>query len=805
MYRLLMISIFMLTSALCMAQYGLSGHVTSENQSEEIQDAVVYIPELAKGTTTDSMGYFVLSGLPPRMLLIEIVAVGFSSQVVKANPSDASSLVISLSHSAAELNAIVVTGTSTFSEQKNSPISTVTLHKADLIQNNSTNLIDALANTPGISQISSGPAISKPMIRGLGYNRVVVLRNGMRQEGQQWGDEHGIEMDEYEVDAVEIIKGPGSIIYGSDAMAGVINFMTPRVLEEGKVKINYLSEFQSNNHLIGNSLMHAGNLHGVHWLVRGSQKYAGNYSNPVDGYVLNSGYKEWDASGNIGLLRNWGNTQIQFSSFNQNLGLVEGERDSLGHFILAEKTSDSTLVENAFNSDQIRGYKHSIGVPSQQISHHRISLNSNLYIGHSKLSLDIAFQQNNRKEFGDVFSPSNPGLYFKLNTLNTTARYALKEWKKFQIVIGANQQFQQSFNKGSEFLIPAYSAQDLGGFVFTTREMKRWHLSAGIRYDLRWLKSTALFLDENNQVAENGIYAYQKFVAFNRTFQNYSATLGFTFSPSEKLNWRWNVAKAFRIPNLAELGSNGVHEGTFRYEIGNQDLKAESSLQSDAGVTYLSKHFTMDASVFANRIDHYTYIERLNNQQGTDSVSSFSEGFPLFQFVQGNALLYGGECSFDFHPHPIDELHLQASFSYVRGQQIQQKDTLSNLPFMPAPKFQFETRWEMHAPRKRIKAGYVKLGASVFLPQNNVLLAYDTETTTPGYSLVNLGCGGELLDKKRRTIAQVVFSISNLLNEDYVSHLSRLKYAPINPLTNSMGIYNAGRNFGIKLIFPINL
>jgi iron complex outermembrane receptor protein len=216
---------------------------------------------------------------------------------------------------------------------RRSPIPTTIIDHTRLQQSASTNVIDAIAHTPGLSQLTTGAAISKPIIRGLGYNRVITLNNGSKQEGQQWGDEHGIEIDEYSVDRAEVIKGPGSLLYGSDGMAGVINFLAPDPVEEGKIIGSATANYQTNNHLQGYSLMNAGNKNGLNWLVRGSSKLAGDYRNRYDGRVFNSGFRELNANGYVGLNKSWGYSHLTFNTFNQQVGLTEGDRDpATGHF-----------------------------------------------------------------------------------------------------------------------------------------------------------------------------------------------------------------------------------------------------------------------------------------------------------------------------------------------------------------------------------------------------------------------------------------------------------------------------------------
>ena len=203
-----------------------------------------------------------------------------------------------------ELKEVTVTGAVGDMKMKETPMPILMLQAKELHQLPSTNLIDAIAKQPGVSQITTGSGISKPVIRGLGYNRIVVVNDGIRQEGQQWGDEHGIEIDANEVGSVEILKGPASLMYGSDAMGGVLVFKGMPTLPEGSIKGRVNAEYQTNNGLLGASFNLAGNLKGFTWDARFSKKHARAYRNRFDGYVPNSQFGERAFSLKAGLMRN---------------------------------------------------------------------------------------------------------------------------------------------------------------------------------------------------------------------------------------------------------------------------------------------------------------------------------------------------------------------------------------------------------------------------------------------------------------------------------------------------------------------
>lgn len=796
----LIIYIMILFSMKHATAQSIQGRVMDQNTKEPIPFASVYVPDLKIGAATDTTGGFIIRGLPSGTFLLEVSVIGYASRVIKA-PTGTQTIEIFLSSSVTEMQELVITGSSSHMERAKNPVPILPLKRDILLQNASSNLIDGLAKLPGISQLSTGPAISKPIIRGLGYNRVVVLRNGMRQEGQQWGDEHGIELDEYEVDRIEIIKGPGSLLYGSDAMAGVVNFLTPRPVLEGTTRGEWLTGYQSNGNLFGNSLMLTGNKKGFNWLGRLSQKVAGNYSNPKDGRVLNSGFEEYDGSLNLGINRKWGFSQLQFSSFNQKLGLIEGERDANGNFTKPVAINPDSVADVPVSQGEMKGYQNNIGVPYQRINHTRVVLTNNIFFGESNLLVNLGWQQNRRREFGDAATPEETSLHFLLDTYNLDAKYFFPERNGWKITSGISSQYQENKNFGAEYLIPSYRTIDGGIFGFVQKQSGRWYFSGGLRYDYRHLNSDALYLDADGRPT-SASSGEEKFSSFDRDFSNVTGSLGTSFQITDRTVVRLNVSRGFRMPNLSELGSNGKHEGTFRYEVGNHDLKPETSFQADGGISVNTDHVSFEANIFYNRIQQYIFLEKLKSTSGTDSIADPLDPAPVFKFVQGNAELFGGEIAIDIHPHPLDWIHFENSFSFVRGIQLDKPDSMRNLPFMPPPKFQSEIRFQSDRGIGAFRNAYFKIDGLYYFKQDLIFSAFGTETPTSDYFLVNLGAGCNVMASKGKTIAKLFLSANNVFDIAYQSHLSRLKYAPVNPVTNLPGVYNPGRNITVKVIIP---
>lgn len=785
---LLLVSFFLLIAVSAQTKtVDFSGTVVNSIDKQGLQGANIFIPDLRRGTSADVNGKFQFQDLPAGWHLVEISYSGFSSVILNIEFKSDVEEVFQLKPTVAEHNEVVVTGVSSATSLRKVTTPVVVMRKQELLQTGSTNIIEALTKKPGISQTSTGPAISKPVIRGLGYNRVVVINDGLRQEGQQWGDEHGIEVDEYSVQKAEILKGPASLMYGSDAIAGVVNFISNVPVTEGKFKANLFGNYQTNNRQRGFSGNIAGNKNGFLFNAYASLKDAADYKNAEDGYVFNSKFNERNAGAMLGLSKKWGYSHLVFSTFNQKLGLVEGERDNDGNFI----KYGGTAIEGVATDDDFNSTTPSI--PYQHITHEKLVSDNSLFIRGGKLNLNVGVQRNQRREYGNAEDPNEQELYFDLKTINYNVQYHLKQINDWKFSFGLSGMNQQNTNKGAEAIIPDYRLNDAGAFVFLQKKVNGFDFSGGVRFDNRTVNGKELL--EGPDV---------KFNAFERNYSNLSASAGFTYEFPKTVLLRFNVARGFRAPNMAELSSNGAHEGTNRYEVGDNDLKSEISFQADAGVELNSEHLTLTASVFHNNIKNYIFFEKQSSLAGTDSIITIDgEDFYLFRFVQQDARLYGLELSLDIHPHPLDWLHFENSFSFVRGLLSERVEGNRNIPFIPAARVLSELRFELfQRKQKTFRNAYFKLELDHNFAQENAFTTYNTETASSSFTLLNAGFGTEF-QKNGKTIAGIYFVVSNLADVAYQHHLNRLKYAGENPATGKTGVYNMGRNFSIKLNVPL--
>ncbi|MBQ9231065.1 MAG: TonB-dependent receptor [Prevotella sp.] len=650
----------------------------------------------------------------------------------------------SFSYHMQHLQEVTVTGLTGTTRANHSPAPISVVAPRVLQETSSTNIIDAIAHQPGVSQITTGSGISKPVIRGLGYNRIVTVNDGIRQEGQQWGDEHGVEVDAHAVHSVEILKGPASLMYGSDAMAGVLVLHEQPVMPLGQMAATVGGEYQTNNHLWDYTIDFAGHQGGVVWNWRWSQKDAGEYKNKRDGKVWGSQFREQALTGMLGLNRRWGYSHLKFSTYHITPGLVEGERD--------EETG-TLLPSEAY----------------QKIYHHKVILDNSFIIGDGSLKAVMGYQQNRRKEYEEA---DELGLDFRLHTVNYDVHYTQTN-DHWQWAAGLSGMWQHSQNLGEEFLIPSYRLFDIGAFASVTRHFEKLTLSGGLRYDLRHLHSYALEDDGE-----------ERFTDFSRNFRGLTGSVGVIYRITPQWNARLNLSHGFRAPNLSELGSNGEHEGTFRYEIGNQTLSPEHSWQFDLGVDYSSRILSAQLSLFANHIDNYIFLQRLDEHADD------------YQYMAGDARLWGGELFVDLHP--VEPLHFENTFSYVNAVQLHQSEDSRYLPFTPAPRWTSDLRYDIIRGGRVLNNTYVSLGLECYLRQSHVHTSNETETVTPSYTLVNLSAGTDVRWHGRK-VAAVFLNATNLFDRAYQSHLSRLKYA------EGPGVCNMGRNIGVKVLIPIVL
>jgi iron complex outermembrane recepter protein len=812
MRKILFFCLLLVQYQIAIAQTTLTGKITDKKSGEPIAGATVFIPELKSGAIADKDGIYKIENLPKTKVIVQVSFLGYKSVVENADLSKTSTLNINMEEAITEMNEVVITGTSRATEITRSPIPMITVNTRELEQNLNTNIIDAITRLPGVSAVTTGPNVSKPFIHGLGFNRVLTMFDGVRQEGQQWGDEHGVEIDENAVERIEIVKGPASLTYGSDALAGVVNMLPAPPVPNGTIKGHVEAEYQTNNKLLGTHLSIGGNENGLIWGGVISHKQATNYENKIEGRVYGTAFNETDLFAYTGLHKSWGYSDLSFSIFDDLQEIPDGSRDSTTRKFTKQITEADTF-RPIVSTAELNTYK--INVLHQHVQHYQLYSSNNIIIGQGKLGIILAYQESIRREYSHPQYPDIPGLYLDLKTFTYDIKYYLPELSGWETTLGLNGMYDKNVNRGSEFIIPDYNQFEIGPFIMATKTFNKLDLSAGIRYDTRIFRNDPMYTRPDpitgfdTQVnPPDTSSADHPFYSFNHTFSGLSASAGATYNFNPEFLIKANIGRGFRAPNIAEISANGVHPGTLIYQIGNKEFKPEFSLQEDLGISYRSDHISGDIDFFNNNISNYIFNQKLLNRLGQDSV--IVKGNQTFKFRQSSAQLYGWDANLDVHPY--DWLHFENSISATYalnkgGNGIQITSDTKYLPFIPPVHATSDLRANIKSISRHLRSLYLKTGIEIYARQGRVYSADNTETPTPGYVLFNAGAGADITNSKGKVIISLNILCNNLTDIAYQSHLSRLKYFepyPGNPSGHD-GIYNMGRNISFKLTFPLEL
>ena len=725
------------------SQNTINGVVTDAENEYPLEQVSVYLPQLERGTVSDAEGNFEIGNLPGGTYKLVASYIGYTTYSANITINgNTPSLDIRLLPSAIEMEEVIVS-TPFHQLQRENVMKVEHARLADLKANGSITLADGITKIPGVESVSTGLGIGKPVIRGLSSNRVLVYTQGVRLENQQFGDEHGLGLNDAGIESVEVIKGPASLLYGSDALGGVL-YINPEKFamageDEGDVGLNYFTNTRGNSATAG----YRASGERFKFLLRGALASHADYEGGDGLHAINSRFREYDLKSGVGFQNSKLKTELRYNLNSSDIGISEasGGRTS-------ERTPD---------------------FPYQEITNHILSSDTDLFFRNSSLQLTLGYIFNNRKEFEEheeegepVLDEEGPALHMHLKTLNYNLQYHFPRTERLETIVGIQGMRQTNDNFGEEVLIPDATTSDVGLLATSHLHFNKSDMQFGLRFDHRLLDSSP-----NGQQGEEGYIP-----ALNRSFNSFNAALGYRIDIGKNMIGRINIASGFRAPNLGELTSNGTHEGTNRYEIGNPGLDNEQNIQTDVALEFKNEHFEFYVNGFYNKVNDYIYLE---------PNGEIIEGDAVFLYLQQDAALYGGEIGVHIHPHPLDWLHLESSLETVRGE----LDEGGNLPLIPAVSLSNTFRVEINHAGKQLKGSYAYAGVQTVFDQNRVS---DFETPTAGYTLLNAGFGGELLIMDQEV--GVRLSANNLLDKFYIAHLSRLK---------PDGIANIGRNISLGI------
>jgi iron complex outermembrane receptor protein len=742
MIKFICILCFMAISAITFSQNLITGDVLNAETNEPVMEAIIYLPQLERGTMTSSDGKFQLNNIPAGNFQMVISSLGYATQTITVNTSFNESLSVLLQASAIEMEAVIVS--TPFHKLQSENVMMVARESVDnLNKSGAVSLAEGITQIPGVESVTTGAGIGKPVIRGLSANRVLVYTQGVRLENQQFGDEHGLGVSSSGVESIEVIKGPASLLYGSDALGGVLYLNPEKYAIANSTDIDAKITYHSNS--LGTEANAGFKTSGerIKFLLRGNYAAHSDYKAGNDMRVTNSRFDEIDIKTGLGYQDIKYRGDVRYNYNNTNTGIPE------------------EIGEQSTSKDML--------LPNQQLDNHILSFDNKLFLNNSSLDLKVGYLFNNRKEFEDHHEDESdeeeeddtPALEMHLETLNYDIKYNSSKWGNFETIFGVQGMFQTNKNFGEEILIPDANVTDIGFLATSHYHLEKVDFQAGLRFDSRKIDSK-----------EHGVFGESEYFApIERDFTSYNGALGVKLDIFNSLTARVNAATGFRAPNLAELTSNGSHEGTNRYEIGNPNLDNEQNFQLDVALEYRNEHFELFANSFYNKINNYIFLS---------PSGEIIDQNPVFEYVQNDARLYGGEAGLHLHPHPLDWLHLESSVEMVRGEQGNDE----NLPLIPATSFTNTLRIEFEQ-NKFLDRSYGFITLKSTLAQNEISIF---ETYTPGYSLLSAGIGSSLKIKGQTLDFRI--SGTNLLDKTYISHLSRLKQDEIP---------NRGRNISMSL------
>ena len=735
----------LLTLLLFVLSYAIHAQVVVDIQDSSgatpIKNAQIFVVELDQILYTNSSGKALFFPGKISEYQLRISASGYEGKVITYKEGNL--IKINLLQSHIDLHEVTLSGT-TSQRQDQNPFHIESRKMSELTLHAPMNMGEILAKIPGVYQSSLGNGISKPVIRGMQGMRIVSLVNGLRIEGQQWGGDHGMGMAELGIGSVEVIKGPSSLLYGADALGGVIYYNDAPFASAKSYDIQLQSLFNSNTMgTVNRAILKTS---GQKWrlMVAGSYANHADFKLPNQLFAKNSRFDESVLKAALSFNAKRSVHHFRYT-YNKTITGIPGH-------------SHDSIVD--FSSFQVSEQKRKYELPAQFFSNHYFSNENKWYFKNNEVSALFGLTSNQLIEYDEKVTI--PSLSMTLNNLLYTIKWSKKWSNNLKSVSGIQGMAQSNRNaeNASDTLIPNSNTIDNGIFSTWIFEREKWNFQGGMRYDVRSLNSLHNF---NNKPALTRIYG------------GLNISIGSIYK-SSKLLLKQAISTGFRAPHLTELLSNGFHHGALRFEIGDTDLKPERASQYDVTLELNHEHLVLVVNPFVNYIQNYVFIQ---------PIDSMVEGIKVFEYRQQNQVFfYGTDIGFHYHPHFAHKLHWESSFSYVNAH----TGADSSISLIPQPRLANTLRLDLNLGQA-IKFKDIALTYVFCLPQNNV--AYN-ESQSSAYNLVDFS-GTFEYSKKSRISLNV--GVKNLLNQQYIDHLSRLK---------NIAMYAPSRTFFISLQWQLN-
>jgi iron complex outermembrane receptor protein len=688
------------------------------------------------------------------------------------------------------LQQVVVTSLGILTNIRRSPVPVSVVTHDMILQGAANTAIDLVANQPGVSETTEGVGTTKPQINGLGFNRVLVLTDGLPQEDFQWGDDHGILIDPYTVYDAEVIRGPASLQYGASAEAGVINFKTAPSPAKGTFRGSWLSEYHTNNGYIGNSLHLGGNYNGFVGDLNASGELAHSYWNPKDGYVWGSAFNQGNVRLTLGLNKTRGYSRLTLNALRRRIQVPDGNRDSVtGKFIFDNPVGEKTAPTLA----NFLSYDATIA-SDKILDEYQAWWQNSLNVNKGNIAMDVGLTGSVHHDIDSGTVGANNMVVYDIPW---SLKYRLSDPDHgLKLTSGVNGMYEFMHNLpappdpyAADYEIPDYRNFEIGGYVIAEKTIRALTLSGGLRYDVTH------FVGEGK---------YQ-FTPFKNIYSGWSGSIGASWQFGNGHYLKGNIAKSFRAPAINELTSNGLNIGSNAFQLGNINLKPEQGYQIDMAYGYSVKDVSLELDGFYNHIGHFIFADR------TDSVS---QGYPVYAYVSSNtAVLAGASAYFNVHPSGAAWLEWNNRFSFVGSRLPHATDSTDHIPWTPAPHIHSEVKFHLaERPGSAFSRAYVKICVTRYWRQNNIYSALHTEIPSAAYTLFDAGIGTQLVGRRSgRVICSVFINATNLTNIAYADHLNLAQYFYarngnlVTVTRQRQGVFNMGRDFTIKMIFPFGL
>ena len=730
--------------------------VTEIHNAEPLPDVLLYISNAKINVQTDENGVATIEHLCPGKYSVHIHSPEIQDTTINISIDKSDSYHLEVNHGSAQmLNMVVVHD----KNEKTILQSKDELNAAMLRAGNGKTLSEQLKSINGVNTLNNGATISKPVIHGLHSNRILVLNNGVRQEDQQWGSEHALNIDPFIANQITVLKGAAGVRYGTDAIGGVVLVEpSPMSREVGWSGDLNLAAFSNNRMgVVSGMLEHRFNkIPEVAFRLQGTLKQGGNYQIPGGYWVANTGVKEKDFAATLSYQKVHSGLELFFSRFNNTLGIYRGSH-----------TGSQQDLYNAINSNKplvSSGFSYTIERPRQEVNHHLLKLKTYLDSKSGLWTLIYSYQNNFRQEY-DVMRIENgkPQLNLTLNTQSLNLNLDHKKIRNLSGQAGFDLQYQHNtFKDGDRVFIPSYYAYTVALYGIERYTKKNWTFEGGMRIDY---KHFDMYNPEGQQY---------KNVRYLFDYRNSSATLAVKNRISQKLSWIATLANAWRAPQAPELFSAGFHQGGARIELGNKDLKPERSNNLNLSGQYeIEKKIRIEASVYGQSIRNFIYLK-----PGKD-VLTIRGYYKTFNYVQTDALIAGADISlkYDWNKNWTSDIRI----SMLRAKDVIQKDWLI---LMPSDQGTLGIRYHFDI-NNRLNDAYVSVNGQYVMQQNRIPANFDSidyPRPPKAYYLLNAEAGMNVKIRQQPLFCSI--SATNLLNIKYRDYMDIFRYFIDQPGTN---------------------